>query len=310
MTTHNHDVLMAISSRIINGRSSGAKQLNADYRALVKARDEIIKLREKLAAQPAPSQYGSPELQEMVVARALEKDCAAPPASVPLTPEQYFEIGQRHWLPSNIVKQIHAELNKAAAQPAPVQVSIEMVPDPAATVYPELYKATWEAMHGPAPVQEPVAMTFERLSRGMEILAWNRSQANPPIEITKEQWVANELERFYTTPPAQPAKDNTYGYAKSLAESLFKKHYAHKEPYASGSVVWEVSDTTIGVLTQIDNMVCTLVHQKAQPAPVHPVERIESINDTDSAYAYADGWNACVECHKYIAKNAPEKGQP
>jgi hypothetical protein len=58
----------------------------------------------------------------------------------------------------------------------------------------------------PAPVREPVAMTFERLSRGMEILAWNRSQANPPIEITKEQWVANELERFYTTPPAaQPA---------------------------------------------------------------------------------------------------------
>jgi hypothetical protein len=48
--------------------------------------------------------------------------------------------------------------------------------------------------------------------------------------------------------------------------------------------------------------------QKAQPAPVHPVERIESINDTDSAYAYADGWNACVEHHKYIAKNAPEKG--
>jgi hypothetical protein len=37
---------------------------------------------------------------------------------------------------------------------APVQVSIEMAPDPAATLHPELYKATWEAMHGPAPVQE------------------------------------------------------------------------------------------------------------------------------------------------------------
>jgi len=54
MTTHNHDVLIAINSRIINGRSSDAKQLNADYRALVKARDEIIKLREKLAAPPVP----------------------------------------------------------------------------------------------------------------------------------------------------------------------------------------------------------------------------------------------------------------
>ena len=52
------------------------------------------------------------------------------------------------------------------------------------------------------------------------------------------------------------------------------------------------------------------VMQKVQPAPVHPVERIESINDTDSAYAYADGWNACVEHHKYIAKNAPAKVQP
>jgi hypothetical protein len=50
--------------------------------------------------------------------------------------------------------------------------------------------------------------------------------------------------------------------------------------------------------------------QKVQPATVHPVERIESINDTDSAYAYADGWNACVEHHKYIAKNAPAKVQP
>jgi hypothetical protein len=54
MTTHNHDVLMAISSRIINGRKNGAKQLNADYRALVKARDEILKLREKLAGYNTP----------------------------------------------------------------------------------------------------------------------------------------------------------------------------------------------------------------------------------------------------------------
>ena len=49
MTSHNHDVLMAINSRIINGRSGGAKQLNADYRALVRARNEILKLREELA---------------------------------------------------------------------------------------------------------------------------------------------------------------------------------------------------------------------------------------------------------------------
>ena len=34
------------------------------------------------AAQPAPSKYGSPELQAMIVARAIEKDRAAQPAPV------------------------------------------------------------------------------------------------------------------------------------------------------------------------------------------------------------------------------------
>ena len=45
MTTHNHDVLMAVNSRIINGR-----------KALVKAMDEIIKLRKALAEQPEQPQ--------------------------------------------------------------------------------------------------------------------------------------------------------------------------------------------------------------------------------------------------------------
>jgi len=36
------------------------------------------------AAQPAPSQYGSPELQAMIVARAIEKDRAAQPAQEPV----------------------------------------------------------------------------------------------------------------------------------------------------------------------------------------------------------------------------------
>ena len=52
--------------------------------------------------------------------------------------------------------------------------------------------------------------------------------------------------------------------------------------------------------------------QTAQPAFVHPVERIKPLTDTDFAYAYADGWNACVEHHKTIAKTAqlaPKKGQ-
>ena len=38
----------------------------------------------------------------------------SPPASKPLTDEQYFEIGQRHWLPSIKVEKIHKEIIEAA----------------------------------------------------------------------------------------------------------------------------------------------------------------------------------------------------
>jgi hypothetical protein len=51
--------------------------------------------------------------------QAEVRKAAAPPVaqpSVTLTYEQYYEIGQRHWLPSNTVEQIHAELVKAAAK--------------------------------------------------------------------------------------------------------------------------------------------------------------------------------------------------
>ena len=33
---------------------------------------------------------------------------------VGLTDKQYFEIGQRHWLPSNKIEQIHKEIDEAA----------------------------------------------------------------------------------------------------------------------------------------------------------------------------------------------------
>ncbi len=44
----------------------------------------------------------------------------------------------------------------------------------------------------------------QRFRRGMQILNWNRSQDTPPIVVTKELWVAQELEQFYTAP--QPAQ--------------------------------------------------------------------------------------------------------
>lgn len=61
--------------------------------------------------------------------------------------------------------------------------------------------------------------------------------------------------------------DNTYGYAKSLAEAIFKQHFASDEHYASGRVVWGVFDTVEGILTQIDNMVADMVRRPAQQEP-------------------------------------------
>ncbi len=65
-------------------------------------------------------------------------------------------------------------------------------------------------------------------------------------------------------PPAAPVQDElAYRAAVSLATWLFKKHFAHEEHYASGRVVWEPCDTTAGVISQIDNMVCGLVQPAA-----------------------------------------------
>ena len=83
-------------------------------------------------------------------------------------------------------------------------------------------------------------------------------------------------EEFLST--EQPAQDNTYGYAKSLAETIFKQHFARDEHYASGRIVWEVNNTVIGILTQIDNMVADMVRRPAikqdltpeQPAHILP----------------------------------------
>ena len=45
----------------------------------------------------------------------------------------------------------------------------------------------------------------------------------------------------------------------------------------------------------------------AQPAQ-EPVEHLEAIADNDCAYAYADGWNACVNAYKLYT--APQQQEP
>jgi hypothetical protein len=68
------------------------------------------------------------------------------------------------------------------------------------------------------------------------------------------------------TQPAHQEQDLAYREAAQLATALFKKHYASKEEYASGQVVWGLCDSTAGIISQIDNMVSGLV--MPQPAQV------------------------------------------
>ena len=82
----------------------------------------------------------------------------------------------------------------------------------------------------------------------------------------RNERLEREAEQRSQQNPA-PVTDNTYGYAKSLAEAIFKQHFASDEHYASGRVVWGVFDTVEGILTQIDNMVADMVRRPAQHEP-------------------------------------------
>lgn len=88
--------------------------------------------------------------------------------------------------------------------------------------------------------------------------------ANVATVNTSEELVDKTAENVHE----QPAQDNTYSYAKNLAEAIFKQHFASDEHYASGQIVWGVNDTVIGILTQIDNMVTDMVRRPAQQEPV------------------------------------------
>jgi hypothetical protein len=97
----------------------------------------------------------------------------------------------------------------------------------------------------------------------------------------------------------QAEQDHTYGYAKGLAEAIFKKHFASDEHYASGPIVWGVNDTVIGILTQIDNMVSDMVRKPQQAEQAKPVAfRTESRitkavgywTDRVPDYIDADSW--------------------
>jgi hypothetical protein len=136
-------------------------------------------------------------------------------------------------------------------------------------------------------------------------VSWGKDRPDYPIRYEVPS---------YTTPPAQPAPvqdELAYREAVSLATWLFKKHFAHEEHYASGRVVWEPCDTTAGVISQIDNMVCGLVQPAAtvkesltvQPAaPVQePVAWMDALKD-----AFFEGFTS-VETYNDSRLNSPEE---
>jgi hypothetical protein len=66
---------------------------------------------------------------------------------------------------------------------------------------------------------------------------------------------------------------DAYGYAKRLAEAIYQKHYKQDWPE------WKPLDTTLGVLTQIDNMIGVLVKKTSEQKPVVWMYQDKSTNE-------------------------------
>ena len=103
--------------------------------------------------------------------------------------------------------------------------------------------------------------------------------------------------------------DNTYNYAKSLAEAIFKQHFASDEHYASGQVVWGVNDTVIGILTQIDNMVADMVRRPAQQQePVATVIQFDGEKIIDASMEFFDKYPIGTELYTSPPASKPWVG--
>ncbi len=66
---------------------------------------------------------------------------------------------------------------------------------------------------------------------------------------------------------------DAYGYAKRLAEAIYQTHYKQD------STEWKPLDTTLGVLTQIDNMISGLVKKPSEQKPVVWMYQDKSTNE-------------------------------
>ena len=95
-------------------------------------------------------------------------------------------------------------------------------------------------------------MTNEELKQAIEELNDTKAEQR----MTDEEFAA--LADAYGKEETEQ-ETQAYREAAQLAKWLFKTHYAQEEAYVSGRVIWGLCDTTAGVISQIDNMVCKLV---------------------------------------------------
>jgi len=89
--------------------------------------------------------------------------------------------------------------------------------------------------------QEPVACVVDNELYFADEIDWEELKGTP----------------LYTSPPRKE-QDESYGYAKRLAESIWKDHYKEISPH------WRPFPTTLGVLTQIDNMIAGIERQRKE----------------------------------------------
>jgi hypothetical protein len=104
-------------------------------------------------------------------------------------------------------------------------------------------------------------MSIEAMKQALEALSY----------VMSHGVAVRQAKDILTAAIEQAEQDHTYGYAKELAETMFKQHFASDEHYASRRVVWSVNDTVIGILTQIDNMVSGMVRKPEQAEKQEPV---------------------------------------
>lgn len=140
-------------------------------------------------------------------------------------------------------------------------------------------------------------MTTEHVSVPRELLAYLKvtrdemqdfsdiGHLSPKIGTLRE-WLKNVDALLSRAKPSEESAE--LRYAKSLATSMWEKHYAKDAPQ------WELCDDLYGVLSQIDNMLTGL--QREKPSAPRVVTELVSIEDHNRLTTGPSPWtNTRVE---------------